>query len=322
MTFAAVLSLDEAEARSLADVVAEDDELATRPVDLNETAPGQWQVVVYFEAEPEAGDREALARAITTALGRRRAAFRIEALPETDWVRRSLAGLKPIRVGRFLIHGRHDRDRVRPNDVAVEIEAGEAFGTGHHGSTLGCLAAIDALARRRQRVGNALDVGTGTGILAIAIARGLHAPVLATEIDPVATAVAAANARLNRAAGLITTVTAADLSGRLVGERGRFDLIVANILAGPLIRLAPSVRRHLAAGGTVILSGLLPTQRARVVAAYRGQGLRLVRAATSAGWLTLVFERRSIRTAEMRGRPPRAPRAGGRRWQAKRRQGP
>jgi len=320
MTFAAVLSLDEADARALVDALGSDEAFAARAIDLSETAPGQWDVVVYFEEEPQASDRDALAKAVVVASGRNAADFTIGALPDTHWVRRSLAGLKPIRVGCFLVHGRHDRDQIRPNDIAIEIEAGEAFGTGHHGSTLGCLVAIDALGKARA-VRNALDIGTGSGILAIAIARALCAPVLASDIDPVATRVAAVNAKLNRVAPLIRTVTAAGLARRVVGLRSPFDLIVANILAGPLVRLAPSIRRHLAVGGSVIVSGLLPEQRARVVAAYRRQGLRLVRDLTHTGWLTLVFERRPVRTAETRGRRARALRAGGRRWRAKRRPG-
>ena len=263
MTFAAVLPVAESDARALLDALERDEALAARPIDLSETAPGRWELVVYFEEEPGAAELAALAGGAATALGRRAPAFTIGELPATDWVKRSLAGLKPIRVGRFLVHGRHDREQRRPNDIGIEIEAAEAFGTGHHGSTAGCLAAIERVAKAR-RIRNALDVGTGSGILAIAIARLLRAPVLASDIDPVATEIAAANARLNGAGA----------PGRH-GDRGRpwpavfrrhgpFDLVVANILAGPLVRLAPPIRRHLAPGGTVILSGLLPEQRARV----------------------------------------------------------
>ena len=228
--------------------------------------------------------------------------------------------MKPIRVGQFLVHGRHDRDRRRANDIAIEIEAGEAFGTGHHGSTAGCLAAIEAIAKARP-IRNALDVGTGSGILAIAIARLARAPVLASDIDPVAAGIAAANAKLNGAGRLVATVTAAGLGRRSSGATVPFDLVVANILAGPLVQLAPPIRRHLAPGGTVILSGLLPEQRARAVAAYRGQGLRLVRGLIRDGWLTLVLARKPIRTAGMPGRQARVPHARGRRLPATRHRG-
>jgi ribosomal protein L11 methyltransferase len=145
--------------------------------------------------------------------------------------------------------------------------------------------------------------------------------VLASDIDPIATRVAAANAKLNHVAPLIRTMTAAGLARSVFGLLGPFDLIVANILAGPLARLAPSMRRQLAVGGTVILSGLLPGQRAPVVAAYRGQGLRLVRDVMHTGWLTLVFARKPVRTAEKRGRRARSLRAGGQKWRATRRRG-
>jgi ribosomal protein L11 methyltransferase len=150
--------------------------------------------------------------------------------------------------------------------------------------------AIDRVARSRP-IRNALDLGTGTGVLAIAIAKAVKAPVLASDIDPVATRIAEENARLNGVAGLVHAVTAPGLTKAIFADAGPFDLIVANILAGPLVALAPTIRRHLAPGGTVILSGLLETQRARIVAAYRAQGLRLVRGYPREGWLTLVFER-------------------------------
>jgi ribosomal protein L11 methyltransferase len=321
MTFAAVLSLDEAPALALADALAHDEALTEHPVDLSEAAAGRWEVVVYFDGEPHAREREALDRAVIGAVGANSPGFTIAALPETDWVKRSLTGLNPIRAGRFLVHGRHDRNRVRANDIAIEIEANEAFGTGHHGSTLGCLVAIDWVGKARV-VRNALDLGTGSGILAIAIARSLKVPVLASDIDPTATRIAAANAALNRAGDAVTTITAAGLARQIFRLRGPFDLIVANILANPLVKLAPAVRRHLAANGLVILSGLLPEQRARVVSAYRGRGLRLVRDFTRDGWLTLIFERKPARKAEMRGRPARVPRARGQRSRARRRRAP
>jgi ribosomal protein L11 methyltransferase len=318
MTFAAVLALDEAKAGALADALSSDEVLMERPIDLNEIAAGQWQVVVYFDGEPPPNERDALDRAVAGVAGRNAARFMIAALPETDWVRRSLAGLTPIRAGRFLVHGRHDRSRGRPNDTAIEIEASEAFGTGHHGSTLGCLLAIDRV-RKTRAIAGALDLGTGSGVLAIAIAHAFKAPVVASDIDPVATGIAAANAKLNRAGRFMTVVTAAGLTKRIFRVHGPFDLIVANILAGPLVKLAPPIRGHLAAGGIVILSGLLPEQRARLVSAYRRQGLRLVRDFPREGWLTLVFERKPVRTARRPGRPPRALRAPGRRSQASRR---
>ena len=216
-------------------------------------------------------------------------AFVVARLPDTDWVAKSLEGLAPVRAGRFLVHGRHDRARRRPNDIAIEIEAAEAFGTGHHGTTAGCLLAIDTIARTRP-VRNVLDIGTGTGVLAIAVAKRCRAPVLASDIDPIAVRAARANAQANGVGRLVRAIVAAGLSRREFAEAGPFDLILANILAGPLVRMAPSVRRHLASPGSVVLSGLLPEQRARMVSAYRRQGLRLVGDRILDGWLTLVME--------------------------------
>ncbi len=209
-----------------------------------------------------------------------------EELPDIDWVTKSLEGLKPVRAGRFLVHGSHDRDARRPGDLAIEIEAGLAFGTGHHGTTSGCL---DVLARvvRNERPRNALDLGTGSAVLAIAVAKLAHIPVLATDIDPVATRVAAANARLNGMHGLIEAKTATGFHHPAFAVRGPFDLIVANILARPLMRLAPGMARHMAPGGSVVLSGILAEQRDAVLAAYRIQRFRHVATLWREGWVTL-----------------------------------
>ena len=281
MTATATLAVPESRVAGLLAALADDALLGEQTVDANEAAPGRWHVIVYFANAPDKARRAALAR-----FGR----FTIAELPETDWVAKSLEGLKPVRAGRFLIHGAHDRDRVKPNDIAIEIEAGQAFGTGHHGTTIGCLIAIEREAKTRPIL-NALDIGTGSGVLAIALARQAKARVLASDIDPVATRVANENVRLNGVAALVHTITATGLAGRAFRDRAPYDLVVANILAGPLAALAPAIRRHVAPGGTVILSGLLPEQRARIVAAYRSTGLVLVRSMIVDGWLTLVLRR-------------------------------
>jgi len=291
VTFTASVNLDEAAARALADALGEESVLAGCAVDLGETAAG-WEVVVYFEAGPDRTARTALARAARRALGARAPAFAIAALPETDWVARSLAGLASVRAGRFLIHGRHDRDSRRANDIAIEIEAGQAFGTGHHGTTRGCLLAVDAIARTR-RVASAIDVGTGSGVLAIAIARATKARVLASDSDPIAVAIARDNARLNGVGDRVRVIHAAGLGRREFAAAAPADLIVANILAGPLVALAPGVAARLAPGGTAVLSGLLPAQRARVVAAYRSLGLVLIRTFVLDGWMTVVMRKPS-----------------------------
>jgi ribosomal protein L11 methyltransferase len=281
MTHMASITVAESRVRPLAEAVSAHPLLEEQTVDMNEVSPGKWDVVVYFADAPDSGQRKALARIGT---------FRIAELPETNWVAKSLEGLKPVRAGRFLVHGSHDRQQRRPNDIAIEIEAGEAFGTGHHGTTAGCLIAIADVAKARP-IHNALDVGTGSGVLAIGIARLAKAPVLASDIDPIATRVAAENVRLNGASHWVRTITATGLNGRAFDERGPYDLIVANILAGPLAALAPAIRRRVAPGGTVILSGLLPEQRARIIAAYRSTGLLLKRSLVLDGWLTLVLAR-------------------------------
>ncbi len=213
-----------------------------------------------------------------------------EILPDIDWVTKSLEGLKPVRAGRFLVHGAHDRDQRRPGDLAIEIEAGLAFGTGHHGTTAGCLHMLSTVARR-EKPRNALDLGTGSAVLAIALAKLCHIPVLATDIDPVAVAVAARNARLNGVAGLVETATAPGFADPLFARRGPFDLIVANILAKPLMKLAPHMAAHLAPGGSIVLSGILERQRDAVVAAYNGQRFRHVRTLRREGWVTIHLKR-------------------------------
>lgn len=213
-----------------------------------------------------------------------------ETLPEVDWVRRSLEGLKPVRAGRFLVHGAHDRDRRRIGDIAIEIEAGLAFGTGHHGTTAGCLEMIDRVVRR-ERPANALDLGTGSAVLAIALAKLAHIPVLATDIDPVATGVAAENARLNGVAAYVEAATATGFGHPAFARRAPFDLIVANILARPLMRLAPAMAAHLAAGGSLVLSGILERQREAVIAAYVGQRFRHVTTLHREGWVTIHMKR-------------------------------
>ncbi|MER8385194.1 50S ribosomal protein L11 methyltransferase [Mesorhizobium sp. M0166] len=213
-----------------------------------------------------------------------------EALPDIDWVARSLEGLKPVRAGRFFVHGAHDRRKRHSGELAIEIEAGLAFGTGHHGTTAGCLEMLEQVIRR-EHPRNALDLGTGSAVLAIAVAKLAHIPVLATDIDPVAVKVAAANARLNQVKGFIETVAAPGFHHPIFAARAPFDLIVANILARPLMRLAPQMAGHIALGGSIVLSGILGRQRDAVVAAYVGQKFRHVRTLHREGWVTIHLKR-------------------------------
>ncbi len=212
-----------------------------------------------------------------------------EELPDIDWVAKSLEGLKPVRAGRFLVHGSHDRDERRIGDIAIEIDAGQAFGTGHHGTTAGCLEMLDNVLRS-SKVRNVLDLGTGSGVLAIAANRIAKVPVLATDIDPIAVKVARENARINQVASGIVFAAAPGFHHRSFKDHGPFDLIIANILAKPLMKLAPELARNLAPGGTVILSGILASQRWKVLSAYNAQKLAHVRTIWREGWVTIVLK--------------------------------
>ncbi len=213
-----------------------------------------------------------------------------EELPDIDWVKKSLEGLKPVRAGRYLIHGTHDRDSVRPGDIAVEIDAGQAFGTGHHGTTSGCLAMI-ATVLKREYPKNVLDLGTGSAVLAIALAKTVPVSIIATDIDAVATQVAKSNIRSNGVHNRVSAITANGFGSRQVAQKSPFDMIIANILAGPLKTLAPAMARHLKPGGTVILSGILAHQRRSVLAAYANHQFRHVLTTFCGEWITMQLKR-------------------------------
>ncbi|MBY5436882.1 50S ribosomal protein L11 methyltransferase [Rhizobium leguminosarum] len=247
-----------------------------------------WEASIYMMAEDEAEVQSRVEDALKASFPNAR--LEREVIPEIDWVVKSLEGLKPVRAGRFLVHGSHDRDKIRPGDIAIEIDAGQAFGTGHHGTTAGCLEVIDAVVRSRP-VRNALDLGTGSGVLAIAVRKLRNIPVLATDIDPIATKVAAENVRRNGIASGIVIRTAPGFHSTAFSEHGPFDLIIANILARPLIRMAPKLATHLAPGGSVILSGILAGQRWKVIAAYSGARLRHVKTIWRNGWVTIHLDR-------------------------------
>jgi ribosomal protein L11 methyltransferase len=288
MTLKATLSAAFPEARRISNFLERDYGPDGVVVSLDERPDGLWSVEAYFES----GETDELAARLRDWLGADAfaAPLVVEELPETDWVSQSLAGLHPVEAGRFVVHGSHDRAKLPPGRIAIEIDAGQAFGTGHHATTAGCLIALDRLLRRRRFI-NPLDLGTGAGVLAIALAKLLRLPVLATDIDPLAVAVARENAALNRVAHLVRVETAVGVRHAAIRGRAPYDLIVANILAEPLIRLAPQVSPLLAPGGVLVLSGLLPHQRERVVAAYGAQGIRLVEARIRDGWAVLVLAR-------------------------------
>ena len=285
------LTTDERSARAMTDILGEVFDPAETAVAAFETEDSAaWLLEAYFAREP---DEAALRDLVRPLVGDEADRAVFSALDAKDWVKASLEGLRPVRAGRFLVHGAHDRDTRRSNDLAIEIEAALAFGTGHHGTTKGCLLALAAeLKRRRPR--HVLDVGTGTGILAFAAAKALKRRVVAGDIDREVIRVARGNARLNGVGGLIGFYVGPGVRHGGAGRPGRFELVTANILARPLMRLAPSLARVLAPDGTLILSGLLVRDVPGVLSAYAAQGLRLRRRSTIEAWATLELKKGGI----------------------------
>jgi ribosomal protein L11 methyltransferase len=276
------------------DSLAESFDSARTAVAVSDDGDGRWTISLHFKEAPN----EAAVRAlIALAAGREVAnAFVFETSAAKDWVKASLAGLAPVAAGGFVVHGAHDRARVPLNRIAIEIEAALAFGTGHHASTRGCLLALDRIVtrgtRRGQPIARVLDLGTGSGVLAIAAARALRQGVLASDNDPRAVAAARANAAKNHAGSFIAVIRADGLKARRLRERAPFDLIFANILLAPLKTFAAPMRRLIGPNGTVVLSGVLAVQANAALAAYRPQGLVLERRLDLEGWTTLVLRRR------------------------------
>ncbi len=253
------------------------------PGDAGEEVP----VEVYLAYPPDPARVTAVLAAASAAIGCEPPRVSSEPLPAVDWVAESQKGRPPVRAGRFLLY-EDPAVRTHASAIAIRIPANQAFGTGHHESTRGCLLALDALARgpRPRRL---LDFGCGSGVLAVAMAKLWRRPVLACDIDRLAVAIARDNARLNAAGGLVRAAWA-DGPGRAPVRQGApYDLIVANILAGPLCRLAGGLSRALAPGGRLVLSGLLRVQEPAVLARYRARGLVPERRFVLGDWLTLVL---------------------------------
>src|SRR4029077_4186851 len=343
-TTVARLVCDERTARRVVDSLSDHFDSPATAVAAFEGPDRRWNVELHFETPPD----EAAVRALVGQAGGRGADLGFETITPKDWVAASLADLKPVIAGRFTVHGAHDRARITPNRLGIEIEAALAFGTGHHGTTRGCLLALDWLLKQRStprakplpppergrstraarrvgvnfemtpprrcaiadashrrqlerrpapayplpfrgRVRKIFDVGTGTAVLAIAAARALRHPVLASDIDREAVAIARENARLNGVAPLVECLCADGLNARRFRERAPFDLVLANILLAPLTRLAGPLRHLLAPRASLVLSGLLASQENAALAAYRPHGLTLLRRIPLGEWVTLVL---------------------------------
>ena len=289
---------DERRARAVADLIFESfepAEAASSAFETDDLLPGggrAWIVEAYFGCEPDEGAIRALIAAASDEATARSATF--GQTEKRDWVANSLAGLRPVRAGRFLVHGAHDRSRVKANDVAIEIEAGLAFGTGHHGTTRGCLLHLDRLLKRRRnfsRTGRVLDVGCGAGVLAIAAAKVLRRKVRLGDIDPVAVEVANANAQLNGVGALCRAIVSRGVENTRLREAAPYDLVFANILAKPLRLLAPSLAGVISADGEAIVSGLLLADVPGVLASWRAQGFDLAERIELEGWASLRLRR-------------------------------
>lgn len=281
------LTCDERRARAVADIIVETfDPTETAAAAFEEENGAYWAVEIYFAEAPDEQSIRDLIAAVSDEETAQHAQF--SQIAKQDWVQNALSGLKPVRAGRILVHGAHDRAHKRPNDISVEIEAALAFGTGHHGTTLGCLRALDQILKRR-RPRQILDVGTGTGVLAIAAARLLRQAVASGDIDPVAVDTARVNAQRNGAGAFVRPVLAAGLRHpRLIGQ---YDLIFANILAKPLRLLAPAIARAASFDAELVLSGLLGRDVPGVLAAYRAQNFFLAQRGDIDGWATLRLSR-------------------------------
>jgi ribosomal protein L11 methyltransferase len=273
----------------IAEAVAAKLEAAETPaafaVSLFECGPGRIEVSAHYAEHPS---RERLIQLIGgIAREEDLGALRIGALPAKNWVAEAERLRGPVRAGRFLVHGRHDRGKVPPGRFTLEIDAGLAFGTAHHATTRGCLIALDRLLKRGcpRRV---LDIGTGTGILAIAAAKALDGPVIASDMDPVAVAVAAENASRNGIRSRVLVVKAEGLAHPAL-RRAKADLLFANIVLRPLIELAPAFARALRPGGVCVLSGILDAQVRQVEARFRALGFRLDSRILIEGWTTLLL---------------------------------
>ena len=250
-----------------------------------EDGSGLWEVGAYFVEAPDETDLLVL----STAFGAK--PFAVSELPETDWVAHVRRELKPITAGRFFLYGSHDADKVPEGSVPLLVDAAMAFGTGHHGTTLGCLLALDRLANNGFVGENVADIGCGTAVLAMAAARIWPNPVLASDIDQVAVEVAEANVKFNDLEGRVHCVEAAGFDAPALRDAAPFDLVFANILMAPLIGLAPNMAKCVQNEGYAILSGILNHQADEVLKVYQDNGFSLQHHEIIGEWSTLTLQK-------------------------------
>lgn len=251
-----------------------------------EDGSGLWEVGGYFTEAPD----EAALAVLNVAFNAK--PFAVSELPETDWVAKVKRELAPVEAGRFFVYGSHDADKVPDAAEPLLIEAAMAFGTGHHGTTLGCLRALDRLDRDGFTGQSVIDVGCGTAVLAMGAARIWPNPVLASDIDEVAVEVAEANVTANGLEGRVTCVEATGFDHEAIEQAAPFDLIFANILKAPLIGLAPDMARYLQPGGYAILSGILNEQADEVIEVYARNGINLQHREEIVEWTTLTLRKK------------------------------
>lgn len=265
-----------------------EDALATSSFEKNGSAT-QWTVHVLLDHEPNVHEVRARVATLAQHCGVAPPEPELSRVVQQDWQASMQRDFPPLSIGRFFVHGAHARAQRPPHAIPIQVEAGMAFGSGEHATTSGCLLAIDRLARRRA-AHRVLDMGCGSAILAIAAAKCWPtADVLAVDIDPISIDVARENICINRCAATVKALVADGYNDERVSRKKPYDLILANILARPLVKLSPALAAHLAPGGVAVLSGLLATQEAMVLSAHRRQGLRLTGRIVQDGWAALVL---------------------------------
>ena len=250
-----------------------------------EDGSDRWEVGSYFLQAPDETQLAILAMVYGAQ------PFVVSELPDIDWVSHVRRELAPVVAGRFFVHGSHDAEKITEGSIPLLIDAAMAFGTGHHGTTLGCLKALDRMEKDGLHAKNVADIGCGTAVLAMAAAKIWPEEVIASDIDPIAVETARANVAGNDLAGRVICVEAAGFDAPELAARAPFDLIFANILKGPLLMLAPEMSQNTSTGGHVILSGILHEQADEVIAAYEAVGYCLASRDENGDWTTLVLQR-------------------------------